>query len=334
MPNDLFEAARQRYGLTETPYGEVRPLDPIEHPSDRDLLVKAVIDTFSETIEGPLQRAHAEGEPVFFLVAGRSRSGRSTMANFILDLHRELRGINRAQFVVPQLSGGRDSSGHDPYALFKDWIRKWLFYELKKKNLIPLAFHARVTEIMREATDEDYERHFLEFVDFTHQRLRDGDPSAGFGVCIENVRTIAHVDAALEIFQFTPVAVVFTVVLPPHAEASKDAAVDVMATLTDSQHDYRSKIQLVDLQPLPDDVVAEVASVRWNGPDPAPFELGVFDGAFGKEAPTFGRTLSTLARLLQTRAAQAPPGIAWPHDSLKYTGNQVRETLPVLGSFR
>lgn len=332
--NGLWDASIQRYDLADPPYAGIKALDPIDIPDHDGQIVTTAVDDFDETILQPLADAHQQEKPVFFLVSGRSRSGRSTIANCILHRHCALRKIDAHRFVVPKKISSREASGHDPFDLYKEWINTWLYFSLKSKKIdIPRAVGKQLNEVIKTADEDNYIRLFSEFIESTHQKLRDANKSAGFGVCIEDIRNIAHVDAGLQIFRFVPVAVVFTIVLPPtKQEDPNDSISDIVTTLKDPLREYHNQIHFVDLHPLTDVVVAETAKLRWNGVAPAPFDDGVFDGAFDKKRPTFGRTLSILARLVQAKAANAPADITWPDDQLRYTGDQVRQTLPALAT--
>src|SRR5262245_2529987 len=117
-----------RYGLENNPY-RVK-LDPLS--TDNHGTWVARVDGFAKlkSIEDDLEKAVNQKQSRFFLVTGRSGTGRTCVANYILARYRDLRGIPPERFLVPP----RNVNTHDEFITFKSWL---IFLRTAINNLKP-----------------------------------------------------------------------------------------------------------------------------------------------------------------------------------------------------
>jgi hypothetical protein len=323
MATDPLQTVIDRYQLKGTPYGKTLALNLVDEDDENLLVTEGLLDVDSQIVT-PLKCALQDDRPCFFLVSGRSRTGRTTVANLILERHRALRKFRRDHFVVPDNTGSRDAGGDSPYEVYKQWI-EWLLFGVEEKQA---TLSSKVTnEAQKELEKEKAEGYKIRFAKLfreLHTDLKKNEPSAGFSVCIEEIRKVKLIRDALRLFQRIPVAVVFT------AQDYEEIGGDVVKALRNPNQEIGTKVHHIPLMPLADEVIETVAERRWNGPHPQPFAEGAFNGAF-KTAPTFGLALTKLRLLLKLKAINADPTDTWPHaGTLRYTAKQVRLSLKVL----
>src|SRR5829696_7221174 len=90
-----------RYKLNKNPFRFDRALNPLEYQEDEQLLVH--VDGFGgiDDIDEYLQTAINAKRAAFFMITGKSGTGRSTFANYVLARYCSLTGIPTNKLIVP-----------------------------------------------------------------------------------------------------------------------------------------------------------------------------------------------------------------------------------------
>src|SRR5256885_293944 len=107
----------KRYGFKQNTFNlKLEPLVDVNH---RNRFI--YVDGFNrlKEIDEYLKNVAKKDGPQFFLVTGKSGTGRTCVANFLLACYREHRGIPQDQFVVPILA---HNINHSEFNVFKNWL--------------------------------------------------------------------------------------------------------------------------------------------------------------------------------------------------------------------
>jgi hypothetical protein len=303
----------ERYGVCVNPF--IRgPLDPLS-ASDPTEVPRPIGGLESlAAVEQYMQRAVAANEPVFVLVSGTRKSGRTSICNHLLAMYRDARKeiADPAKFVVPR----RDEVGRNPQILFKKWIRM-LHQDLRSEGLTPLQ-DGRIdleADIASGAqlNDADTWEETAEFWMRETAKMLGSARQAGFGVCLENVESAEVLASALAIFKRTRTIVVMTVLTDTdgtsvrrHFRQRTPAGNAVAAT----------QYPVVDLLNVAGPDAGTLVRYRWNavvGDEvESPFDEDGLASAFGQPARPTGRVLYLTAKMFDEKAAALDAGPPWP----------------------
>lgn len=291
-----------RYGLQDNPFRK-RELDPLNNPADESEL--AEIDGFSThkpQVDAILEAAVKEKGPAFFLVAGNSGTGRSSVANWILARYCDLRGIERNRLIVPR----RKVSNRDDFDTFLNWFA-FLHNSIGDKEEIDLgkklgdALEAVANTVQRVTMVPKFSDLAKRLsTTLTAQKSANGTAMpAAFGICLEKIEEYRIIRTAIDIFEDVPTVGVFTTF--DLANVGKEA-VDLFR-----QGSGRTR-HVVELGSLSAPEVVTIIGKRWSDaskyPDKPPFDPNAIEQVLGHPPRTPGRILVIMARLIDFKLGE------------------------------
>lgn len=274
-----------RYGLKENPF-EVRPLNPQVDPEDLKRIVR-LVKFHLDDIDNTLQNKIDAGEPVFFVVSGKSGTGRTSVANYILTRYRDLKGYE--QFVIPPVT-----VNHSVPDVFRNWMLR-LRGGIRQKKLDIGELSKSILDQVQTTPDNLLNSVFLDLALEVSQALDQLNPKAGFGVYLEDIPTMDLFEAAMDIFRDSSTACVMTVSESALAVMDKKPAVDVHIAL--------EEIEGRD--------VWEIIDKRWVGNAPNPFDPNGVVKAFDQKL-SIARAMVLMRKILATMLDYHPHGDEWP----------------------
>ncbi|PYT06543.1 MAG: hypothetical protein DMF60_09140 [Acidobacteria bacterium] len=290
-----------RYGLSFNPYELA--LDPLEDDNHADWLVR--VDGFSELdrIDAYIKKHASDKRPLFFMVAGKGGSGRTSVAKFIMSRYRQHRGIDRRQFL-PVI---REAENHDEFYFFQNWLID-LYYALDSleikptlpKNLTPEEINKALPGTMRAS----FHGLMMQFNRVMSTATQAGQPAAWFGCFVDNVRTLAYVDAAEQIFKDTGTVCVFTA--GDYKETEDTVIKPFIAAFGEET--------LIKLSDLSGGQVKELVNRRWElvSKEEIPFDLAGIETTFEARARSIGRVLEIFSKLIAVKVPEEVEGPLWP----------------------
>lgn len=308
-----------RYGLKENPFTP-RVLNPLLRPADRDLFVQ--IDGLSSLprVDATLRTAVEQKLASFFLVTGRNGCGRTSVANYILDRHRELRKIEPKRFLDPQ----REANNHDDLAIFISWLG-YLVTDVYDINVeLPDALSKEIDRVERLNPNMMKPR-LRGIITRISSLLVNADPAAGFAVCLEDIRTYQLVATASKIFERSQTVCVFTA--QEYDNIMRDVIEPFEANFPNADD------AVVKLYPLSGRDASVLVEKRWQqiSGHENPFDPTGIKQAFGTELRPVGRVLSVVGRLLDLKISDNKSGDPWPQARELYlTREYICDKVPIL----
>lgn len=300
-PEPLDDPPEPRYGLyglsAGNPYVTV-PLNPLQDHHARELCVK--LDSFFkiEPLREYLAAAVRDRHPALVVVSGRDCTGRTTIANHVLDIYRELTGVGN-RFVVScvHIDNSRDI----------DWIVNAIVQLQNEIADRGLKLGDELTKELREIERIDPQAYKHRYQGLM-RRLRvelDGHESGrhAFGLLFEGLQTATLVDAMKTVLRNSRSIAVFT-----HN--------DYQHGITPALEQLGSEgVHVVHLKPLPGPWIEYVAVMRWSQvcPREHPFEQNGLAEAWPEPAP-IKIAVSYLARLVEYRLLLAKSADEWPEN--------------------
>ena len=319
-------AGWERYGLTANPYRR----GPLDAAGGRDAEHSLCpVDGFRQVARLDLQiaAAVADRRPCFFLVQGRSGSGRTSVANHLLARYRWLRDLqpDRLAFIA------EDRLDHHTVALLRKMVldvynaiddRRWSLDGPLEQRLLDWA-QATLDELVRP--------HFRILMRQVTRALAVLEPAAGFGILIEDVPAFEVIDAVLEVFADAETMVVFTV------EDYSRAQVEVVRPYVDRERVglQRARETVVELDSIYGSEVRDLVLHWWRMACRAaghPFADSAIEEALGERPRTVGKVMSLMAAVLERRVLAIGAGPPWPDDrSLELTSRVLMQEIAQLG---
>lgn len=301
MPSGLA-----RYGFSENPFSPAAALNPLSAAGDLERFVKTDGFTVLDDLDQHLAGAALHQGPLFFLVSGRDKSGRSSVANYLMARYCHYNSILPANFIVP----GRRVDSHDKFAIFKKWLTG-LLIDLKKLKSFPEDLKKDFLEGLGSADLITMGPVFHDLVARSSELLARMDPELpfGFACCLEKVPTFEIISAAMEIFEDVKTMCIFTV--GDYDNLQKDVIWPFRQSPNIAAQCF------VELSQLSGNDVSVLVHERWShvSQKPNPFDLAGIASAFRKPR-TIAQVLFLVAELLRFKIEQHHVGPEWPDDEV------------------
>ncbi|GGP11425.1 hypothetical protein LDL08_39090 [Nonomuraea glycinis] len=296
------------YGLPSgNPYAG-RPLDPLLSPSDCELILELEGFIRLAMIQAVVEQAIKEKRPAFFLIVGVGNSGRTTLANHVMHLYRQAAAAHAPEFTFLAHGAERGDMTHDSYAVLCSTLLS--LRNKMKGHQIPISrelgdWFAELSQKGRMVPLNEYD--LQEIAESTARECASRE--AGFGIRYEGVPDKRLIPLAQRVFENTSTVVVFTVDDYQHANT-------VQLTEADRQA-FGKQGHVCDLNALTPRQIAALATDRWNGTSPTPFDSEGIQKVFGARSYTIGQALRHLEILLDLRLSEYERDEPWPTDDLR-----------------
>ncbi|MFC4530278.1 hypothetical protein [Sphaerisporangium dianthi] len=290
------------YGLPgRNPYAP-RVLDPIVRAQDRDLRLSLGGYCQVEPIYTYLREAIAAERPAFVVISGRDFTGRTSMANCVLDLYRELRDVGD-RFLVSRV----EVTHHRDFEWFQQMMaqlqNEFEMAELSLSDPLVGAFD-RIGNI----PESIYPQKFQAAARMLGSELSRQKSPYAFGALFEGLHTASLINRAQTIFRHTSSLVVFTHRDYEHAQTP---SADLLRADM-----FSEEIHLVRLLPLVESQIQLLAHHRWeqaSKPEsPCPFDLDGIAEIFRNAPVPIKAALTRLAKLLDYKLSLASGETPWP----------------------
>jgi hypothetical protein len=298
LPYDL-------YGLTDgNPYVQ-RALDPLKWPSDSDRLLGLNGFVQHERVLTHLRRKIADKEPAFILIGGRNLTGRTSMANWVLDKYLELYDVER-RFVPIRA----EITNHENFDGFRTAMAQ-LWARTKTGGLsLNSDVAANLKQILDDASPDFYQELFQVALHDVWVQLDKRQYRYALGFLFEGVKNAQFVTAARTIFGDSAAVVVFTYDDYDHAQTT-DAGSFRAEQFDDMLNVY--------LEPLAGQQVCVLAERRWQDASERklPFDAAGLEALYRNRPTPIKMVLKRLEGFLDYRLELAALGAAaWPdnHD--------------------
>ena len=319
-----------RYGLKANPY-RTGELDPLSNPSDENRLAEVDgLQKHKQTVEDALQMAVASGQPAFFLVAGSSGTGRSTVANWILSRYADFRGLPRPRLLVPKY----EVDSRDDFNTLLNWFA-FLGNRICDEDDIDLgenltdSLDKLADTVKRETMVPAFSR-IARRVSIALEAQKNATVAnhpAAFAVCLEKVEEYSIIRAVLNVFKDVKTVGVFTTF------DLENVGKEVVELFGKTGGPARHVIQLNALTARE---IATVLCKRWRDasqlPGDLPFDTATIEQTLGKSPCSLGRVLRLMSRLIDIKLAAEPLSPStWPNNpNLRLTADQIEQFIPIL----
>ncbi|MFB4278950.1 hypothetical protein ACBJ59_26915 [Nonomuraea sp. MTCD27] len=299
------------YGLSDgNPY-RIDPLNPLVHDGDRVMLVDVNgFAAMTETLRTYLERTAAANESAFVVVSGTDFTGRTTVANHVLDVYSQVRGLGR-RLLVTRI---RVENNRDVDSVTAAMVE--LQNEIEKAGLtltpeLQSALDA-IETIGSTSGETIYASRYRALARRLHNEL--SGQSLGehtFGVVFEGLRQTSLVGRMRKVFEDSRSIAVFTHGAYKHANTP---AVDELHTLD---------AHLIRLRSLDGPQIRCVAEERWKGasPLPSPFPPDSLEVVWSEPAP-IKSVVKMLGAWIDFRLRTSADGGAWPENTELEIGRQ------------
>jgi hypothetical protein len=295
-----------RYGLTENPYEAgvlaIEEMDRFE-----------TIYPFDDTqLEGKLSTAIAKGKLADYVVTGTSGSGRTTVARHIMAAYGELWSKNgKVAYYERPHDGNVDARqvAKDVLKGLSDEVRR-LGAEFKDGPCKELRDEMK--ELAPDYSIQDLQSLARDFTESVNKR------NGAVACSVENVPNAAVFAGMRGMFEKSQGLLVCTV-LAEQREA-------VLGAL--KAHEIGEEITL---DKLADDRACYLATKRWErwkATPPLPFNLTGLRNVFHDKPRTVGKSLKTLAHMIDSKLINYPGNTLHPADrGLSFNEKQIRENF-------
>jgi hypothetical protein len=306
------------YGLRSgNPYAG-RPLDPLLAPSDCELILELEGFIRLAMIQAAVEEAIKEKRPAFFLIIGVGNSGRTSLANHVMYLYRQAAAAHSPRFTFLAHSTERGDMTHDSYAVLCSTLLS--LRNKMKAHQIPISrelgdWFAELSQKGRMVPLNEYD--LQEIAESTARECASRE--AGFGIRYEGVPDKRLIPWAQKVFENTSTVVVFTVDDYRHANTVQITEADRRAFVRQGH--------ICDLNALTPRQIAALATYRWNGTPPAPFDPEGIRNVFSTRSYTIGRAMQHLKILLDFRLGEYKRDEPWPTDDLHMDEDWLREKI-------
>jgi hypothetical protein len=290
------------YGLAgRNPYSP-RPLDPIAHPGDRTLMLD--LDGFlkTEPLYAYLLDAATAGRPAFVVVSGRNYTGRTSVANCILDLYRELLKVDD-RFLVTRT----EVAHHRDF----EWLQQAIVQLQTEAGMAELKLTSQLVsdlDRIEDIKETIYQQRFQAIARRLSAELAGQGGGYSFGLVFEGLRTTTLISAAQTVFRDTRSITVFT--HPDYRHAQTPAASLLSPGL------MPDNLYIVRLMPLNPGQIRMLAEGRWKQSSAlhCPFDPAGLDQMFHDAPVPIKAALIKLAQLLDYRLSIATGDLPWPEN--------------------
>ncbi|MEU5529331.1 hypothetical protein ABZ744_20580 [Micromonospora chersina] len=279
-----------------------RELDPLRRPDDFDQLLD--LDGFVrvEAIAKHLQAAIEQERPAFLVVSGRNHTGRTSVANCILHLYREMRGLGEC-FLPGRITVTNNNDA--------EWLGRALVQLQNEGDFRDIDFSKRTREALGRLEDfgaSAYEQRFQKIAFLIARDLAQLPEPHGFGVLFEGVPTATLIATARTVFERAAGIIVFTHDDYEHARTSMTEQVDAVAV--------DDAIHLVHLRPLVSEQINELATQRWSAASQldCPYDPEGIEEVFRNSPVPIKVVLHRLATLLDYRLRANHTDEPWPEN--------------------
>jgi hypothetical protein len=274
------------FGLEGDPYA-VEELRPFHLPNGR---LPLELDGFfdSEALSRYLNECIDAGRPAFVIVSGNDFSGRTSMARYVLDLYRRLRGLGD-RFLAPEIDEGH-------YSGFTMMANIFSYLQVSATEM-GLTLTRTLEDRLNDASKIDevtYKPRFRSLAGQFENELnaQQNDLPYGFGVMIEKIAELDLLKAARTVFDSIPCVVVFTHLIGDNAFTSSLDGIKP------------GDAYIMRLQPLISRQVRLLAEGRWEQVTTehrCPFDGEGVETVFMPETWVISMALKKLSRLLEHR---------------------------------
>jgi hypothetical protein len=319
-------------------------LDPLKvRGSDRQFVAAEGFPK-DETLDNRLKSTvkQHKPKPAFFLVAGKSGSGRSSVANLILARYAAQLGVPGELLFIPKYDfnpKAEDSVqglGRDSCDIFRAW-----FGDLQ--NLIDDAkiklgdeLEKLFSETLNNLTNQNMAYSLQRLAKRVAEALANlldkatGTIStpAAYGLLFEDVPTVEIIEDAFLIFKGVPVTCVFTT----RNYDKKVDGDDIIGKFLANPGPFQ---EVITLYPVGATEVSNVVHSRWKSAcevlDPLPFDPDEVGMVFGRPPRTIAQALSIMGELIGWKLRQQSGKSPWPdNDELRITRKQMEDIYPIL----
>jgi hypothetical protein len=254
------------------------------------------------------------------MITGKSGTGRSSLANYVLTQYCLLSKIPFDNLIVPK----REYEGHDKGYTLRQWFN-YLRTEINKRK-IGLGQETKddLTRYLANKDEFSLEPNFQDIANRISEEILTETRPHKFACCIEDVEDFSIVDAALSIFAGVPTLCIFTVKDYPDQQEIIAPFREKCKKLTGSA--------LLELSPLSGHEVSKLVEDIWTKSSELknPFDLACIEKVF-KKPRSIGLALTIMANLIDDKLANHPEGAAWPHaPELAFTCDYLKRLVPKL----
>ncbi|MEV8639095.1 hypothetical protein AB0395_46305 [Streptosporangium sp. NPDC051023] len=258
---------------------------------------------YVEPVYAYLHQAVLAGRPAFVVISGRDYTGRTSMANCVLDLYRELRATD-GRYLVARVEIGH----HRDF----EWIQQAMAQLQNEVDMAEVSLTDKLIRLLDgigEVQESIYPQRFQGLARMLSTELAGQRSPYAFGVLFEDLRTASFVNVAQTVFRNTQSIVVFTHRAYEHAQTP---AADLLQPEL-----FAEDTHVVELRPLVESQIQSLARGRWEQASPlhCPFDLDGVAEIF-RSAPTpIKAVLTRLAKLLDYRLSLVNGQVPWPDNS-------------------
>jgi hypothetical protein len=242
------------YGLAMSPFDEKRALDPLCSAADRASV--SPVDGWRDLrdAENLISRRVAGDRPVFFVIAGASSTGRSSLANYLVHLWAQARGVTSESIVVQRRDPGPDAGVYDAGTQIMEWAQGLLLRDDK------LDLTETTQKLLEDLTDSSTLFKFAQSLRGVDQDLRTPTPGSGKGprylaAILERGKGDDLIRKVRDCFQATRAIVIVTI------DASRDTA--NLLNQVDQVLSPDAGLR-VNVGPISGDDVVTVIERRWS----------------------------------------------------------------------
>src|SRR5262249_6414 len=140
-----------------------------------------------DRIDAYIKANASDTKPLFFMVTGKSGSGRTSVAKFIMSRYRLHRGVDPKHFV-PVINEAEDD---DEFNYFQNWLID-LYFKLSLLEVKPTLPRNLTVEDINKAQRNTMRATFhglmMQFNMLMETAKKAGQPSACYGCFVDNVK--------------------------------------------------------------------------------------------------------------------------------------------------
>jgi len=288
------------YGLARNPFLR-RPLNPLDSDDDRDCISK--LDGWKDldvAAKDLIARKISDEKPVFFALVGAGKTGRTTIANYLVHLWADARGGKEAVFL--NFDDQKYNSG--TYSIpdtMTGWIQQFVSLNIKKQLGLAESTLKCLDGLSSSNWNSSRMSEALLRLEGDLQEAKSGRRQF-LAAVFEHGRGDELVMKITDSFKHTQAIVIATI------DDTRDSEKLVASARAGSDW------QVLDLKPIHGADVATLIEDQWDrvGNGENPFELKAVPGVFDTPRP-IGQVVRMLAWLMEDTNAHHP-GVkdAWP----------------------